>query len=334
MLPVMFLKMRSSGGRISLGNASVLILSASRKTLLSKWVLKAAKKYNLGVLGSDLNPDAPALSLLDKSISLPDLKDPSFINELLLQIKANNIKLIIPTRDEELLFFPNYIEILKSSGCFVLCNPLNVTKKMIDKRAFTRFCIEELEFSNLRVINTPREAKAEDFPLFFRGLKSGTSLKIKIYSQAELNAVFLLFPNGVATTYLEGIEISVDCYVSREGRIIYIVPRTRDITLGTESIVTTTIDSSICREVAQKLILKSGIKGPAVLQGKLHRNNFTPFEINLRFGGASVLSFKAAYSAPELALKEFVMGKKLIKTYQYEKRLKLFKDYKEVYIAQ
>ncbi len=317
-----------------MSNTNVLMLSVSRKTLLTQWVLKAAGKYNLGVIGSDLNPDAPALSLLDKTISLPNLKDPSYINALLSQIKANQIKLIIPTRDDELLFFPEHIETLQASGCFVLCNSLDVSKKMIDKSAFTYFCIEELGFSNLRVINTPQKAKADDFPLFFRGTKSGATLKIQINNQTELNAAFLLCPDGIAVTYLEGEEISIDCYISREGKIIYIVPRTRDIVLGGESIVTTTIDSSICIKVTKKLIFKSGIKGHAVLQGKLHKNNFIPFEINLRFGGASILSFKAAYSAPELVLKEYVIGEQLTEPCRYDKQLRLLKNFKEEYISQ
>ncbi|MBT6563611.1 MAG: hypothetical protein HON76_13900, partial [Candidatus Scalindua sp.] len=90
----------------------------------------------------------------------------------------------------------------------------------------------------------------------------------------------------------------------------------------------------ICIEVAKKLILKSGIKGHAVLQGKLHKDNFVPFEINLRFGGASILSFKAACSAPELVLKEYVIGEQLTEPCRYEKELRLIKDFKEEYIPQ
>lgn len=315
-----------------MGNTNILILSVSRKTLLTQWIVKAARKMHVGVIGTDLNHDAPALSLVDKTISLPRLNDPSYIGELLSQIKAHNIKLIIPTRDEELLFFPDYVKTLQSSECSVLCNSPDVTKKMIDKSAFTSFCIEELGFSNLLVVNAPEEAKTDDFPLFFRGVKSGATMKIKINNQEELNAAFLLYPHGVASTYLEGDEISVDCYIARGGKIIYIVPRRRDIILGGESIVTTTIGSSICLEVAEKLILKSGIKGPAVLQGKMQENNFIPFEINLRFGGASVLSFKAAYSGPELALKEYFAGEELTESFPYKKQLRLHKAFKEEYM--
>ena len=319
---------------ISVSNTNILMLSVSRKTLLVQWVVEAARKGNLGVIGSDLNPDSPALSLFDNIIILPELKDPSYINELLSHIKANKIKLIIPTRDEELLFFPEHIETLQASGCSVLCNSPKVSKMMIDKRSFTYFCIEELGFSDLCVVSAPEEAKTDDFPLFFRGTKSGEQMKIQINTRTELDAAFLLCPDGIATTYLEGEELSIDCYISREGKIIYIVPRTRDIVLGGESIVTTTIDSPICIEAAKKLILKSGIKGHAVLQGKLHKDNFIPFEINLRFGGASILSFKAACSAPELVLREYVNGEQLTKDCGYEKHLRLLKNFNEDYISQ
>lgn len=310
---------------------NILILSVSRKTLLCKWFLKAARKYGLGVLGSDINVHVPALSILDGVVSLTNLKDPSFMDEILNCVTKDRIKLIIPTRDEELSFLCNYIKEFRSVGCSILCNQANITKKMIDKKSFTRFCIEEMGFSKLRLIDTPDAAEENDFPLFFRGVKEHSSLKIKINKQTELKAAFGLFPGGIATTFLEGQEVSVDCYVSREGKIIYIVPRTRDIVLGSESLVTTTIKSPFCYEAAKKLILKSGIKGPAVLQGKIKGNNFVPFEINLRFGGASVLAFNAAYSGPELVLQEYVIGEKINGPFRYIERLKLFKDFQEVY---
>lgn len=310
---------------------NILILSVSRKTLLCRWFLKAARKFGLGVLGTDLNPKAQALSLLDGVISLPSHSNPSFINELLLQIKKNQIKLVVPTREDELLFLPNFIERIESEGCLVLCNPPDITQKLIDKAEFTRFCIYELGFKNLRMMKSPGEARNEDFPLFFRGDKTRSSLKIKIRNQEELKAAFLLSEGGIATTFLEGQEISIDCYVSREGKIIYNVPRTRDIVLGGESIVTTTIECSICTETAKQFLVKSGIKGPSVLQGIFNGKDFVPFEINLRFGGASVLSFKAAYSGPELALREYVMGRKLTEAFQYQPHLELFKDFKEIY---
>lgn len=316
---------------MSLHRDNILILSASRKTLLCRWFLKAGRKFGLGVLGADLNPNAQALSLLDGIISLPSLDNPSFIKELLLQIRKNRIKLVVPTREDEVLFLPNFIERIQNEGCLVLCNLPDITKKLIDKEGFTRFCIDALGFKNLRVIKSPEEARNGDFPLFFRGDKTRSSLKIKIRNQEQLKAAFLLSEEGVATTFLEGQEISIDCYVSREGKIIYSVPRTRDIVLGGESIVTTTINCTICTETAKQILLKSGIKGPSVLQGILNGKDFVPFEINLRFGGASVLSFKAAYPGPELALREYVMGEKLTETFRYQPHLELFKDFKEIY---
>lgn len=311
---------------------SILILSVSRKSLLCRWALKATEKYNLNLLGTDVSSYAPALSIFDQVISLPSLQEPSFVLELLQNIERFNIKLVIPTREEELLCLPIFKEKIKSSGCKILCNTLDVTKRMIDKSKFALFCANHLDCFDLRIITSPEEAREEDFPLFFRREQGQTTLKVKIENQAALNAAFTLCPKGVAITFLKGSEVSVDCYVSREGQIIYIVPRTRDIILGGESIVTTTIKSSVCCDVTEKLLLKAKIKGPVVLQGMLSEENFVPFEINLRFGGASVLSFQSAYSGIELAIKEYILGEKLTSRLHYQSDLRLFKDFKEIYI--
>jgi len=324
--------MKLLDGRIFLIKDSILILSVSRKSLLCRWALKATKKYDLNLLGADVNPYAPALPMFDQVISLPSLQEPSFISELLQNIERFNIKLVIPTREEELLCLPVFREKIESSGCKLLCNTLDVTKEMIDKSKFALFCARQLGCSNLMIIASPEEAREEDFPLFFRWGKGQTALKVKIENHAALSAAFILCPEGVAITFLEGSEVSVDCYVSQEGQIIYIVPRTRDIILGGERIVTTTIESSVCCEVTEKLLLKAKIKGPAVLQGMLSEENFVPFEINLRFGGASVLSFQSAYSGIELAVREYMLGEKLASRFQYQPHLMLFKDFKETYI--
>ena len=312
---------------------NILILSASRKTVLCHWFLKAATKFGIGVLGTDINPNAKALSLLDGFVRLPRLNSPDFLNDLLSTIDKNNIKLIVPTREEELIHFSGIIDTLEKSACFVLCNRPEITKTLIDKGEFTNYCISELGFYNLHIVKSPFEARDDHFPLFFRGAKKGSSLKIRISNKEELQAAFRLFNNGIATTYLEGQEISVDTYVSREGRIVYIVPRSRDLVLGGESLVTTTIDSLSCENVTKQFLQKSGIKGPSVLQGMVNGDVFTPFEINLRFGGASSLSFEAAYSGPELVLREYVLGEELTETYKHELHLELFKDFKEIFTS-
>jgi carbamoyl-phosphate synthase large subunit len=324
-------KTKFSRGTTSLHDSNILILSTSRKTSLCRWFLKAARKFEIGVLGTDLNPNAPALSLLDGVVYLPHLDAPDFIDDLLRCIEECRIKLIIPTRDSEVLFFPQHAERIEKTGCLVLCNDSDITQRMVNKVSFMRFCKEKLDFDYLRVIVSAHEATASDFPLFFRGIKDGKRLRVKVLNQRELEACFDLCSRGVASTYFEGIEVSVDCYVSREGRIIYIVPRSRDIVLDTESIVTTAIDSEICRYVTEQVIKLSGIKGPIVLQGMLKGDRFLPFEVNLRFGGASALSFQAAFSGPELVLREYFNKETLVETFPFKVGLKLFKDFVEVY---
>ncbi|HOE16841.1 MAG TPA: ATP-grasp domain-containing protein [Syntrophorhabdaceae bacterium] len=310
---------------------NILILSVSRKTLLCRWFLKASRRYGIGVLGSDLNKDAPALAILDGEVALPGLRSVSFADKLLWNIKNKNIKLIVPTRDDELIFLSKIQNRIKESGAYILCNSTEVTKRIINKELFTKFCIDELGFHNLKVVTNPDDAADSYFPLFFRGGKAQKALKLKIDNRAQLAAAFALSPDGVATTYLDGKEVSIDAYVSRGGLMLYCVPRSRDIILGGECIVSTTVESKACVDFTKLIVAKSKITGPVVIQGMLFYGKFIPFEINLRFGGASHLAFKAAYSGPELAIREYVLGEELIKTYQYKINYRLFKDFKEIY---
>lgn len=293
--------------------------------------MKAARKYGISVLGSDVNKNAPALEELDGNIVLPSLDSISFIDDLIANIKVYNIKLIVPTRDDELLFLSKFLDRIHKAGAIVLCNLPDVTLELVDKGAFATFCINKLGFIDIKVVNDPKDAVGTDFPLFFRGGRSRKTLKVKIQNKAELTAAFTLSPDGVATSFLNGREISIDAYVSRLGRILYCVPRTRDIVLGGECIVSTTIDSNASFELTRQIVTKSKIVGPLVIQGMLNAERVTPFEINLRFGGASHLSFKAAYSGPELAIREYIIGEELIKSYEYKRNYQLFKDFKEIY---
>ncbi len=312
--------------------SNVLILSVSRKTLLCRWFLEAAKKYGIGVVGADINQRAPALSLLDGFVDLPALQAPSFMDKFIESVRRYQIKLVIPTRDDEILFLSKHLSDLETNGCSILCNKDPIAAQMIDKESFARFCIEQMRFEDLKVVARPDDTiKNRDFPLFFRGRTDGCSLTTKVNNVTELKAAFALSKVGVATTFLKGREVSIDCYVSRQGKIIYIVPRTRDIILGSESVATTTIDSSVCKSAAEEFIKESKVTGPIVFQGMLDEHKFVPFEVNLRFGGASVLAFRAACSGPALVIKEFILGEELTEPVVCKTGLQLFKDFKEVY---
>jgi carbamoyl-phosphate synthase large subunit len=314
-----------------INKGNVLILSVSRKTLLCRWFLRAAKKYGIKVFGADIDHKAPALSIVDGKIKLPRTDSATFVDELKMAIMANDVRLVVPTRDEELLYLSRNKEQFQSFGCCILCNNADITQRMIDKKTFIQFCIEELGCRNIKFIADWGDALDSDFPLFFRTRGPEKTAKIKVENRDQLRACFMLYPKGIAATFLKGEEVSVDSYISRQRKIMYIVPRSRDVVLGTESIVTTTINAPQCVELTTQLIKKTNISGPIVLQGMLDGSDFVPFEINLRFGGASHLAFKAAHSGPELALREYIMGETLAKSYEYKKQLRLFKEFKEIY---
>ena len=291
---------------------NVLITSASRKVSLIKSFQKAIKQEGEGkVVAVDINPLSAALYHADKSYLIPKSSDNNFIPKLLELCKKEEIHLIIPTRDEELIIFAKNKDKFDNIGTKVMVSDPGVIKICNDKVKFIEFC----KNNNIIIPETyfKDQIKKEilDFPLFLRErFGKGSKKAFIIKNKDELDCYLKQFEYPIVQKYCDWKEYTVDLFADFNGNIISVVPRERIHTVGGESFISRTYKNDKLIGDNIKLAEKLNLIGHNTIQCFFNKTKSKFIEINPRFGGGANLSFTAGANTP-LYLIKLIKGEKL-----------------------
>ena len=146
---------------------NVLITSASRKVGLIEAFKKALAREGGGkVFGADINPLSPSFYFSDGCFLSPRDSDPLFAAKLLEFCQKNQIKLVVPTRDEELLLFAKHRDKFENNGIKIMICAAETLNICADKLKFAEFCQNNsLLVPRVYSLGEIRQKK-EEFPLF------------------------------------------------------------------------------------------------------------------------------------------------------------------------
>ena len=112
--------------------------------------------------------------------------------------------------------------------------------------------------------------------------------------------------NYLIQSYIKNhTEISVDCYVAKNGEILSVVPRIRLETLGGEAVKSQTIRDESVIDLSCKILSLGHFRGPVTIQFLKDENkNLYVMEINPRFGGGVVTSIGAGSNIIAMLINE------------------------------
>lgn len=299
-------------------NFNILIMSASRKVSLVRNFKKTLN--NAGkIYAADISVESPALYFADEYLIVPRSDDPNFIDFIIDFCKNNEVKLIIPTRDEELIFFSNNQSLFDEIGVKLMVSDVETIEICQDKLKFINFCKNNAfgipnTFENIQSISN------EDFPLFLKPVvgKSGMDT-FKVDSFEELDKILSKDNDFIIQECVEAPEYTIDLFADFEGRVISAVPRQRVNVWGGESLVTRTVNNKLIIDESVRLAEKLKLKGHNTIQCFFDGVNIKFIEINPRFGGAASISFEAGANSAEFLIK-LLNGEKL------ESKIGNFKD--------
>ena len=295
---------------------NILITSASRKVSLVR-NFKKALNDSAKVIAADINPKSPALYFADDFLIVPRSDNPNFINFILDFCKNNEIKLIIPTRDEELILFSKNRELFDEIGVKLMVSDVETIEICQDKEKFIEFC-KNNGFGIPKTYDDITSISNEDFPLFLKPVvgKSGSD---KIDSMDELKKVLGKGIDFIIQECVEAPEYTIDLFADFNGQVISAVPRQRISVWGGESLVTKTVKNEDIIKATVDLSEKLKLKGHNTIQCFLDGGAIKFIEINPRFGGAASISFEAGANSAEFLIK-LLNGEKL------ESKISVFKD--------
>lgn len=297
---------------------NILITSASRKVSLVRNFKKAIGNDGK-IIAADINPNSPALFFADEYLIVPRSDDPNFIKFLVDFCKKESIKLIIPTRDEELILFSRNKEIFEEINVKIMVSDADSIEICQDKEKFINFCIIN-DFGIPKTFKSKELLNENDFPLFLKPIigKSGVDT-FKVDSFDELNEVLGKDNDFIIQECVEAQEYTIDLFADFDGNVISAVPRQRVYVWGGESLVTKTVKNEKIINESVRLAQNLELKGHNTIQCFFDGVDVKFIEINPRFGGAASISFEAGANSAEFLI-HLMNGEKL------ESKIGDFKD--------
>lgn len=266
---------------------AILITSIGAKTPLIKTVTRAKESFDpsLKILGADSNLDVLGHFFVDDFWQMPRLEELT-PEALLAYAKKHGVRYIIPTRDEELLFFALHKRAFKKEGIDVF---------VADEEA-VRFCYDKLRFyegtKNLWAIPAALCIDALQTDSFVVKERFGAGAKNMAcnVTKTEALAHAKKLQQPIFQPFIQGREYSIDCYVDATMVCRGAVVRSRDVVIDGESKVTTIVHNEELAQKAAEFVTCHKIQGHSVLQVLQNESGSYLIECNTRFGGASTLS--------------------------------------------
>ena len=276
---------------------NVLVTAASRRVALIRAFRESLKRLGLrgNVVSTDISPLSSGLYVSDKHHFAPMTTAPGYLDRLEEICRQEEITLIIPTIDDELVLMAQARERFTELGIRIVISDPRTCEICNDKR-------KTFEFFDSEGIPTPRTWLPEElpdidkltFPLFIKPRNGRGSVDTySVKNEHELRFFLDYVDKPVVQEYLDGPEYTLDTFVDFEGTVLSVVPRRRlwvragVMDKGRAENKPELIDIGV--QVAETL----SIRGPANIQVRYAGDVLKVFEVNPRFSGGIPLTIAA-----------------------------------------
>lgn len=309
---------------------NVLLTSAGRRGLLVKILCRELETLDADakVFATDLDPAlSSACRLADGAFQVPRVSAPEYLDILLEICHSNQIGLVIPTIDPELLVLAGAKKRFAESGVQLVVSEPDLVTVCRDKRKTHSFFTER----GLSVAATRDPEIAENYPLFAKPYDGSCGINTHILrTKDDLTPSILLDPKLMFLEYLEPKdhqEFTVDMYFDKAGTLRCMVPRER---LETRAGEVSKARTGLPPELE---MLKSGFshissaRGCLTVQVFLNRKSGRLYgiEINPRFGGGYPLADAAGATYVNWLLKEYFQDKSIPDYEDWERNLTMLR---------
>jgi carbamoyl-phosphate synthase large subunit len=312
---------------------NILITSAGRRVSLTRF-FQAALKSSGAVICGDADPGlSSACQVADRWVKLPRVDSHDFEQKFLETCQSNEIRLVVPTIDTELLLFAQMRKKFLDHGIQIIVSDLDLIQTCRDKR-------KTMKFFAANKIDAPLLYDKENlhFPVFVKpydGSRSVDTFLAKNPNEIKLEALQnekLMFLEAIDQK--ENSEVTIDLYYDRNSNLKCIVPRQRLEVRDGEVNKAITVDDGIVEYMKERLSHLPGARGCLNIQ--VFKNNSTNelkgIEINPRFGGGFPLSYRSGALFPDYIVSEYLDDKEIPFNDSWQKGLLMLRYDDEVIV--
>lgn len=227
---------------------------------------------------------------------LPYMAEKNFLSQFIEALLAENIQYVFPTHDSVAVYLK---EIENQLPAKVLCSPFPTAQLCRDKEKLYQF----LEKENF----CPHVYSVEQivFPSFAKPkIGQGANFCQLLQSKKDLGLITRPVEDMIFCEYLPGIELTVDCFTDRTGKLIYAGPRTRDVIKQGIAYSSASIPlSPELKEIVQKINTTLQFHGLWFFQVKQDKNGgWKLLEVSTRIATTMNLTRHKGINLPLLSL--------------------------------
>lgn len=284
---------------------NIFFLNVGRRCELVEAFARVLPAVSPGLIwGSDPNPLAPALAVVDRRIELPTAIDSdAFLDALCDFLVRESIDLVIPTIDPDLVRLDRWRDQIaeRSPRARLLVSPSSVIRIARDKR-LSRDAFAALGAEVPEAVDP--DAPDLAFPLFIKPASGSASIgAVRVNDADELRARLAETADPMVERLIGGDETTVDVLLDLSGQALCAVPRRRLQVRGGEVTRGIVERSPELEALAMKIASGLGCIGPVTMQ---FRNpapgHWVAMELNARMGGGLPLAIGAGADWPRWIL--------------------------------
>jgi carbamoyl-phosphate synthase large subunit len=278
----------------------ILMLGGGKRVSLGRRFIEAGERegLNVEILSYDLSATEP-ICTIGRAIAGLRWNDPEVAKHLTSIVEAESIDLVVSNVDQATVIHASLRDV---SRAFALSCDTKNTETCLSKVAFQSAC-EDL------CIPVPPLADGTTFPLFAKPIFGSSSVGAQlVLDRSRWNDLVSEEVEYIFQRAINGTEYSIDAYVSRDGVIRGVSPRTRDVIVGGEVEISTTVHDDEIVALSRNVIERLSLVGPLTLQmfRETESQSLYVIEVNPRFGGGVPLSIEAGFDFPAMMIREML----------------------------
>ena len=295
---------------------NLLITSLGSNTSIG--VIKSLKSVlpSIRIIGCDINlqSECNGFNFADSYEQICSADSINYLESLKLLMSKHEIHCLIPIHDRE-------IEVISKNKSLLS----KYSEIIVNKSDIIELCNDKLKCSNFlsSICKVPKiyeNFNQLEFPAIMKEIKGVGSAKIKIlnsnHDQPESIPKEMLMQE-----FISGIEYTVDCYSSYLNHNFKCVVRKRKEIKNGMSIKGEIISHPqievICEEIHQNL----RYVGVSNIQFIENENGIYFIEINPRFSGGGILTYKNGFNIPQIAINELVLNNEFDSSIDFNPRI-------------
>ena len=220
-------------------NMNVLFTSVGRRVELVRAFRRAYQQLGIRgkIVGTDIDPLAPAMHELDVPVLVPSTQDPNFIKRIVEVCADEQVQVVFPLIDPDIPRLAAERTLFESTG----------SKLAVVHPAAAKICADKwlvCDFFEKLGLATPKswlpgqlDPERVTFPTFLKPRDGSAAMNtFKVCTSEELRFFQRRVPNAIIQEYLEGPEITSDVVCDLAGNVLSIVSRKRIAVRGGEVI--------------------------------------------------------------------------------------------------